>query len=79
MEYFDDALCWSLCQLISDDLGFAAGVDEAFTSQFGEMLHLSILRHEHTVQFRREGHTLVYSIRDPRIKDLLGCVPRWFR
>lgn len=56
------------------DLVELPGLPQSVISQ-----HLSMLRHEHTVQFRREGLALVYSIWDPRMKDLLRCVSRLFR
>jgi len=40
--------------------------------------HLAILRAKHVVSSRREGNQIFYSVRDPRIIDVLDIMRRYF-
>ena len=41
--------------------------------------HLAILRAKHVVSSRREGNQIFYSVRDPRILEVLDIMRRYFQ
>ena len=41
--------------------------------------HLAILRSRHVVSSRREGNQIFYSVRDPRILEVLDIMRRYFQ
>jgi ArsR family transcriptional regulator len=41
--------------------------------------HLAILRAKHVVSSRREGNQIFYSVRDPRIIEVLDIMRRYFQ
>jgi ArsR family transcriptional regulator len=50
------------------------GIEQANASQ-----HLSVLRAKHIVSSRREGNQILYSVRDPRIIEVLDIMRRYFQ
>lgn len=51
----------------------AIGLEQSNGSQ-----HLSVLRNREIVTSRREGTTILYSVRDPLIFDVLNLLRRYF-
>jgi DNA-binding transcriptional ArsR family regulator len=68
-----------LCKLVEHgelcvgDLADAVGLSQSALSQ-----HLARMREEHIVTFRREGHSLFYSVADPRCEALLVTLHRLY-
>jgi ArsR family transcriptional regulator len=68
-----------LCKLVEHgemcvgDLADAVGLSQSALSQ-----HLSRMREEHLVAFRREGHSLFYFVADPRCEALLATFHRLY-
>jgi DNA-binding transcriptional ArsR family regulator len=64
-----------LCHLISDEeLSVGELVDKAKISQSALSQHLSRLRDEGLVTYRREAQTLYYRVADPRAARLLALM-----
>jgi ArsR family transcriptional regulator len=68
-----------LCKLVEHgemcvgDLAHAVGVSQSSLSQ-----HLARMREEKLVAYRREGHSLFYSVADPRCEALLAALYRLY-
>ncbi|HEY7808397.1 MAG TPA: metalloregulator ArsR/SmtB family transcription factor [Croceibacterium sp.] len=64
-----------LCKLVEHgemcvgDLADGVGLSQSALSQ-----HLARMREEKLVSFRREGHSLFYSVADPRCEALLATL-----
>ena len=64
-----------LCRLVEmgeanvNSLAEAVGLSQSALSQ-----HLSKMRHEGLIAYRRDGQTLWYKIADPRIEELLATL-----
>lgn len=54
-----------LCRLASGEMSVGKLIEPFELSQSAFSQHLSVLRKENFVQFRKEAQTLFYSIKDP--------------
>jgi len=65
--------CLRAGELNAGSLITQLGIEQANASQ-----HLSVLRSKHIVSSRREGNQILYSVRDPRIIEVLDIMRRYF-
>jgi len=65
--------CLRAGELSAGSLISQLGIEQANASQ-----HLSVLRAKHIVSSRREGNQILYSVRDPRIIEVLDIMRRYF-
>jgi ArsR family transcriptional regulator len=65
--------------LRSGELGAGAIVARLKLEQANASQHLAILRAKRVVSSRREGTQIFYSVRDPRILEVLDIMRRYFQ
>ena len=67
-----------LCILGSGEMSVSDLAQECNTSQANISSHLSIMRQSEILTTRREAHTIYYSIRDPRMIQLMDLMRMMF-
>ena len=67
-----------LCSLLSGELSVGQLNERVPLAQSALSQHLASLRKADMVTTRRDGHTIYYSLTDPKVESIIALLYQWF-